>query len=397
MRKTLLATVLLVATLLLEVAFVYHYIVPREHYIFDFAQRWYGARTMLIEHRNPYSTAVTNEIQLALLGRPLQPGSCQQGFLYPPFLAFTIPHFLLPYRLGLSLWIVTLQVLVVASTWLIARCTRGNGEIGVALVLPLTLAAVTSRYSLLNLGYAQFSILVLFWTVVTWWFWSKGQYLLAGIALTQVASKPQLAFFLIPLWLLLAVARRRWRFVAGFGVTLTILLILPFLFAGNWMPGFVEGLAEALDTCQTPMYKEPGAFIRLGVFIILSGSLLVLAFRSPGRWQGGRVGMLLSLGIAVTLLGTLFTHNYDLVLALLPLVYGIVVLREFRGKAARILEAAFWATIVILPWLLPALVPARELQSLERWLIPSVVLGLLTGLAVIQAKRSSTTNQPTPP
>ena len=396
MRKTLLAILLVAAVLILEVAFVHNYIVPREHYIFDFVQRWYGARAMLIEHRNPYSPEVTKEIQIALVGYPLSPNGCQQGFLYPPFLAFTIPHFLLPYRLGLSVWIVTLQVLVVAAAWLIARFTSRKVKIPIALLLPLALAAATFRYSLLNLGYAQFSIPVLFWTVVVWWLWNKGQFLLAGIALTQVASKPQLALVLIPFWLLLAMVRRRWQLIAGFSAALAMLLTLPFLFAGNWIPEFVTGLTQAVHTCQTPMYTEPSALIRLGVSLVLSVGLLILTLRSPRGRQGYRLGMLLSLGTTVTLFGTPFIHNYDLVLALLPLVYGIVSLREFRGKAARLLEAAFWAAVVILPWLLRALVPAYEVESPERWLFPAIVLGLIAGLAAIQINQAGASSAPTP-
>lgn len=389
MRKILLAG-LLAVVLLLQVVAVYSFVAPREHYIFDFAPRWHGARALLFEQRNPYSREVTDEIQIVLFGQPLPPEGCQQGFLYPPFLAFTIPHFLLPYELGLSVWIVTMQVLLVAAAWLTVRCTSGEGEISISHLLLLTLAAVTCRYSLLNLGYAQFSILVLFWVVVTWWLWSKGQFLLAGVALTQVASKPQLALLLIPMWLLLAVARRRWRFVVGFGVAIALLIALPFLFVGNWIPAFLEGLREALNTCQTPIYEGTSTVARLGVFAVLAGGLFALTLASPGRWQGRRLGYLLSLGVATTLFGTPFTHSYDLVLALLPLLYGLVVLRGLHGRGARLLELAFWATLVILPWLLWALAPNHQPELLERWLYPVVVLVLLAGLSVIQMNHAGT-------
>jgi hypothetical protein len=156
-RKILLV-IMLAVVLVLQVVVVYRFVAPREHLIFDFAQRWHGARALLFEHRNPYSREVTDKIQMVVVGRPLAPDRCQQGFLYPPFLAFTIPHFLLPYRLGLAVWVVTLQVLLVVATWLIVRCTSEGGQISLAQLLLLTLAAVTFRYSLLNIGYGQFSI-----------------------------------------------------------------------------------------------------------------------------------------------------------------------------------------------------------------------------------------------
>jgi hypothetical protein len=383
MRKILLA-VLLAAVLLLEVLAVYRFVAPREHQIFDFIQRWHGARALLLEHRNPYSPEVTEEIQIALVGWPLAPDRCQQGFLYPPFVAFTIPHFLLPYTLSLSIWIVTLQVLLVVAIWLIVRYTTGREKISMAHLLLLTLAGVTFRYSLLNLGYGQFSILVLFWVAMTWWLWNRGQFLLAGVALAQVASKPQMALLLIPMWILLAVTHRRWRFVAGFGITLALLLAVPFLLVGNWIPAFLEGLLDAARTCQTPVYEGFNFSVRMSAFLALTGGLLALTLFSRRRWNGRQLGYLLSLACATTLFGTPFTHSYDLVLALLPLLYGLVILRELRTRGARLLEMAFWVTLVILPWLLWMLVPSDQLEQLESWLFPLIVLVLLAGLTALQ-------------
>ena len=393
MRKILLAF-LLAAVLVLEVLAVYRFVAPREHQIFDFVQRWHGARALLFEHRNPYSPEVTEEIQLALVGRPLAADRCQQGFLYPPFVALTIPHFLLPYALGLSIWIVTLQVLLVVVIWLIVRCTTKGGRINPTHLLLLTLAGVTFRYSLLNLGYGQFSILVLFWLVMTWWLWNRGQFLLAGVALTQLASKPQLALLLVPMWILLAVAHRRWRLVVGFFITMAVLLALPFLFVGNWVPEFVEGL-KGMIACKASVNKEITAPLRLTMFLALSGGLLVWTMISSKRWQGRQLGYLLSLGTAVTLFGTPYTHSYDLVLALLPLLYGLIVLRDLHTRGARLLELAFWVTLVILPWILWVLVPDQQLEQLQGWLFPLVVLILLAGLAAIQIGAAGENDSPT--
>jgi hypothetical protein len=121
---------------------------------------------------------------------------------------------------------------------------------------------------------------------------------------------------------------------------------------------------------------------------LLAGGLFALALRSSGRWQGRRLGYLLSLGVAVTLLGTPYIHSYDLVLALLPLLYGLVVLRGLQGRGARLLELAFWANLVILPWLLWALAPNHQPDLLERWLYPVVVLILLGCLALVQMNQT---------
>lgn len=388
MRKILPATLLFVV-LLLQIVAVYRFVADRDHYIFDFAHGWYGARAMLLEHRNPYLREVTEEIQMTVVGRPVAPGRCQQRFLYPPFLAFAVPHFLLPYKLGLSVWLVTLQVLLVAAVWLIVRCASGDRDSSSAHLLLLTLGAVTFRYSLLNFGYGQFSILVLFWLAITWWLWNREQFLLAGIALALVATKPQLALLLILMWLTLAVARKRWRFVGGWAAATVLLLVLPSLFAGNWIPAFLDGLAEAVSTCQPPVYQGSSMVARLGVFAVLAGALLALTLLSERCWVGQQPGYLLSLGIAVSLFSTPYIHSYDLVLALLPLLYGLVVLRKLQGTGARLLEAAFWACLVILPWVFWAAAPGHQPDWIERWLLPLIMLVLLAGLALVQRKQAS--------
>jgi hypothetical protein len=395
MRK-ILPALLIAAVLLLEVAFVYQYVVPREHYIFDFVQPWTSARALLLEHKNPYSPEVTREVQIALLGRPIPPENCQHTLLYPAFFAFIIPHFLLPYRLGVSVWLVTLQALLVVATWLIVRCLgRGRGISTVHLLL-LTLAAVTFRYSLLNLGYTQYTILVLFWAVVTLWLWDRGQFLVAGVALALTTFKPQLVIVLIPLWLLLAVTQRHWRFLVGFGGGVGLLLALPFFFVGNWIPSYLDTLAHAVNLCQTPVYTDSNSTSKLVVFLALTGGVLALALLRSRYWQGRQLGYLLSLGTAITLLGTPYAHSYDLVIALLPLLYGLVTLRGLPGWPARLLELAFWATLVILPWLLWALAPNHHPDPLERWFFPSVVLGLLAGLAAVEINQAPTDEPPAP-
>lgn len=382
MRKVLLA-VLVVVVLILAVAVVQRFITSRDNQVFDFLLRWHGAQAMLFEGKDPYSRDVTNRIQMQVFGRPFAPGQCQQGFLYPAHVALTIPHFLLPAPLALSTWIVTQQVLVVTAIWLIVASAHRRSGMGLARLLLLTLAGATYFYSVRNLAYAQFSIWVLFWLVLGWWLWERGRYLPAGVALSLVASKPQLAFLILPLWLLLAVVRRRWSFVAGLAGALAAWLILPAYFIGNWIPGFFDMARLAADTCQDPMYEGSGLALKLGVAIPLFATVSVAWFRSLKRQREANLGFLLSVSVGATLFVTPFIHHYDLVLTLLPLLYGLTLLGQARGAVATALQTAYWAVLLVLPWILWTFVPANAQESVQLWVVPLVVLALLVALFAV--------------
>jgi hypothetical protein len=102
------------------------------------------------------------------------------------------------------------------------------------------------------------------------------------------------------------------------------------------------------------------------------------------------MGFLLSLGVVVILLITPFIRSYDLVLTLLPLLYGLSLLSQTRGRAAMMLKAFYWGTLVILPWMLSGLVTDHVQESVQLWLVPLAVLALHIVLPLIQSKHEGT-------
>lgn len=396
MRKILVVT-LLALVLVLDVVAVHRLMTLRTDRILDFLRVWHGTQAMLFEKEDPYGPVVTNRIQMAILGRPAKPGACQQVFLYPAFTGFTIPHMLMPYPLGNSLWIVTQQVLLVGIVFLVIASTSQTDRMSPAYLVMLTLAAATYRYSLLNIGYSQFSLYVLFWFALTWCLWHQERYLAAGLALAPATIKPHLTFLIVPLWLLLAVAHRRWRFVVAFGLAMIVLLTIPVPFAGNWYSGFIHAAQDAARTCQKPIYDGTGLPLRLGATVLLCVALLAVWFRAlrDRSQQSQSLGYLLSLSIAVTLLAAPYVRSYDLVLVLVPLLHVLIVLRRRQGTAARVLKALTWGVLVILPWILWGLAPKHNPESIERWLIPLVSLVLLAALpAVLKGQPAQVEDHP---
>src|SRR5438552_11563646 len=61
----------------------------------DLYPRWLGARELLLHGRDPYSAAISREIQAGYYGRPLDPTNPndpkdEQGFAYPVYVAFLL-------------------------------------------------------------------------------------------------------------------------------------------------------------------------------------------------------------------------------------------------------------------------------------------------------------------
>jgi len=63
----------------------------------DLYPRWYGARELLLHHRDPYGAEVSREIQVAYYGHALETagadhGRDEQRFAYPVYVVFFLPQ-----------------------------------------------------------------------------------------------------------------------------------------------------------------------------------------------------------------------------------------------------------------------------------------------------------------
>ena len=106
----------------------------------DLYPRWLGARELLLHGRDPYSAAVTRDIQAGFYGRPLdstRPNDPQdqQGFAYPVYVAFYLaPTINLPFdvvRKGffwvlLGLTVVSIPIWLRLLQWLMPLWTQAS-------------------------------------------------------------------------------------------------------------------------------------------------------------------------------------------------------------------------------------------------------------------------------
>jgi hypothetical protein len=215
----------------------------------DLYPRWFGARELLLNHRNPYGPEVTREIQVGYYGRPLDPHRAgdtkdEERFAYPIYVAFLLaPTVGMPFAIVRTIFVWILGIATAAGVLLWLQALRWRPSRGVAVIL--LLLTIGSFGALQGIKLQQLSLLVAALIAGTAALLAGGQLFLAGVVLALATIKPQLVV-LPAAWLLLWTLSR-WRerrnFLWGFLFTGILLGAAGAWLLPNWLSQFAEGLA----------------------------------------------------------------------------------------------------------------------------------------------------------
>jgi len=328
-----------------------------EHFS-DLYARWWGAHELFLHGRDPYSPAVSHEIQTVIYGSaskpsPDDPDGIGGGFAYPLYTSFLLwptIHLSFPTAekifLALSIAITVLSVVL----WMRSVEIRPTPVRWIALLLLVFGSFPTLQgLKLVNLSLLAAGLIAVGISLV------RSQRLIAaGIVLASATFKPQFVIVIVPilfLWIWGNWTRRRslaWSFFA------TLLLLFgssEFLLPG-WIHSFL-GVARAyqhytfghslLDLWFTPAFGPVAAAV-----------LILAVFALCWRWRSQEadspqflVGISLALAATVVVIPTLAPHAQ---LLLLP---GVLYLwknwKDFR-KLPRIARLLSIATAALLAW-----------------------------------------------
>jgi hypothetical protein len=207
----------------------------------DFFPRWFGGRVLLLEGRNPYDRDVALEAQLGLFGRYTEPWEDQVAFAYPLYTLFLFwPLVYTSYAIAQAVWMVGLQFVLILATILCLKLVRWQP--------PLWLLALTLLWAVIfypgarSIMLGQFSAIVFGFLAASLFAFDRQRDYLAGACLALTTVKPQMVFMVIPFVLLLALSRRRWRVIIGFGGALILLTLAGMLLVPTWPVDFYSGL-----------------------------------------------------------------------------------------------------------------------------------------------------------
>jgi hypothetical protein len=295
--------------------------------VWDFHPRWLALRAMLRGGTNPYSDEMTLTIQQQMYGRPARPGEDQIGFAYPLHVMVVIgPLALLSLPVALALWFSLLELCLltffIVAPWAVGWRPR-------TWLLVLTVLFTIGLYpNVWALILGQISILVAVFIALAWWGLRTERWQLVGVCLALATIKPQMTFLLVPMSLIWAIYRRRWRLLIIFAATFGVLILVPLLWLPNWPLEWLRATSHYADyTIFDPplLMLTRSAWLAGGAAVLLLTWTLYAWCRAPQR-DGIVFDWALAMIIVVTALIAPRTSHANQLVLLLPLFFVFTLL-----------------------------------------------------------------------
>lgn len=380
-HKGIVAGTLLIVLLYLALAYgIYTSLTSHVSGSNDLYSRWSGARALFLEGRDPYSSDVTQSIQLGMLGRLSAPEEDQVAFAYPLYAAFLmLPLVALPYAQAQALWMAALVLAVVGGVLILSRLSRVS--LTPALVLLIAFGALFYYPSARAIILGQFAIVSFLCLTLAAWAIQERQDLAAGVLLALATVKPQLASLLVPFVLAWALKQRRWRLVGGAASTLLALVVFACFWIPTWPLEFWQGLVGYTH------YIRVGAPIQTALSLVMpsdwvgpaalvAGMVLVVIAAAACLRSTDDIVPAFNLTAFVTAWVAIRIGSSDQVLLLFPWLFWLLRLWQ---SGNRLFVVALWGAIVVIPWL----VFLSTLRGDTESPLVTLVLPLLTLLAYV--------------
>jgi hypothetical protein len=350
----------------------------------DLYARWWGSHEALLHRRNPYSVAVTHEIQTVIYGAPASsrypgdPSEIAGGFAYPLYTSFFFwPIVFTSFSTAriVFLWSSMLAVLVSIALWL----RQLRFELPLSDSLTIALFAFGSFPVLQGLKLENLSLAAAAIIAIAAFLFTTGRLLSAGAVLAVATFKPQFTILLVP-WLAIWVVsdwRQRGAMAWGFLASMFVLILSAEWLVPGWIGDFLR-VARAYREYtpgNSPLdlwFTRPGGAVAALVLVL---ALFALAWpHRRDRADTSSMLVLISLFLAATLIiiPTLEPHAQVL---LLP---GLLCLLRYRiflsTRLARLALTAVWI-LLAWPWIASCslaiaamLLPVTALS--RYWLLP---------------------------
>lgn len=349
----------------------------------DLFVRYAAWRAYLFEGRDPYSPEVTREIQVGMWGRPSdRPGEAEM--VYPLYaLVVQWPFVFMPWEWARALYMVLCQVFIVVGLILTARLLEW--KLNSILFVGMALWAIVFYPEARGVILGQIVITQYLFAVLALWCLREKQEVWGGICLALTTVRPPAVFLFVPFLLVYALARRRWRFIWSFGISLALLLGVSFLVLPSW---FTEWMTQVLrypgyTVGQSPVWLFAHMATNLGTVgewalnLICYGGMAAawwLALRRPDdRGFHWALGMTLVVSNLTAMRSA--TTNYIFLLFPTYLVFAALLRAWPRGGRWAVLAVQLTG-LVGLWWLFFATVQGDQEQAIM-YIPQPVLIGLV--------------------
>jgi hypothetical protein len=384
--RAFVVTALVIALAMADVFATYAIFTSRFPGANDFYSRWAGARAWWTQGISPYSDQASAQIEIGIYGRRARPDEDPGPFAYPFYTVFLLaPLAFLPYAWAEAIWLTLLEFVLLGSVLGAASVVEWRA--------PPALLAVTSVWAILLYHSAraillgQFAVVIFAFVVATLLALRARHDILAGVLLALSTVKPQMIFLFVPLALLWAVARRRWRLVAGFAGAMMVLCGASFIAMPGWVGDFVTQMMRypSYTAIGSPVWIVTHYYIPAlaPTEIVLSVALVAWMLATwPRLWHNEAWSTFVwTVGVAlvVTNLVVLRTATTNYVVLFVPLIQ-IFAAAQTRWKCA-----GTWAVVSVETVSLVGLWMLFFATVVKKFEHPIMYLPLPVGLAIALA------------
>lgn len=212
----------------------------------DFFARWYGAKELVRNQRNPYDREIELEAQMVMFGRHTAPDEDQVNFAYPLYTIFLFwPLTLTSYAWAQAIWMVVLQFALMAMAILLFTIIRWRPPPWLFVITLFWAIFFYPGARAIMLG--QFSVTVALCLLIAIWALQNRYDRWAGVVLALTTVKPQMVFLVIPFMLLWMFRQKRWDFIVAFGLAMVVLLGGSLIWVPDWPLRFYQTLFAYSD------------------------------------------------------------------------------------------------------------------------------------------------------
>jgi hypothetical protein len=259
----------------------------------DLYSTWLGTRELLLRGRNPYGPDVTHEIQMAFYGRNIdqtfdRPGALvidEQRFAYPVYVVFLLAPAMHLNFANVQTWAPLIFATLTAFSvlaWLNILRWRPPRTVVAAIIL----FVLSSPQIVQGLRLRQLGLLAAFLLTMSAYAISRNRLAAAGVFLALATLKPQMALLPISWFLLWGVSacRTRWRLLAGFGITLTVLVAAGEIVLPGWPYDFFYGMLAYRKYVTRPSLLVSALGNDVGTILSAIAILVILALAWRTRY-----------------------------------------------------------------------------------------------------------------
>jgi hypothetical protein len=347
-------SVLLFILLLGLLTFGMHSLTKNNNLGSDYYIYYVAGRALFIDHQNPYSDQVAQQVQMAVYKHLAGPIEDQLGYAYPPYAMLpALPTFWLSFDWAQAFWI-SLNLLVLMSLIYVAFPQAPKwAAVSVLFIYPFSFALILGNFNVLV---TAFLILAYGTVVIKNRPLSRPLQVGLGILLAWSTVKPQFMWLFLVFFLIVAWRKRLWVLLASFSITLVLLLGFSFAVMPSWPMAWYERLVKYTGYNETWLIltfflKEIMSLQLATVITILAGlACALLTVWLFFRWWKGKVPDLLIMAWCGFLIFLFHPRGkaYEHISFLLPVLLWILQTK----KPPRWAIWGFWFGSLVMSWVI---------------------------------------------